>query len=98
MRNKTIIIRWILLLAGITFTILCRFIPNIAEWYARMIYPTLSAAMSAFSSLFPFSLEELLVVGLILWIILYPIWKRKKVIVSAKRYHHSGVSGTTVSV
>ena len=78
MRNKTIIIRWILLLAGITFTILCRFIPNIAEWYARMIYPTLSAAMSAFSSLFPFSLEELLVVGLILWIILYPIWKRKK--------------------
>jgi hypothetical protein len=52
--------------------------PNLAEGYARMIYPSLSAALSAFSSLFPFPLMEVSVVGLILWLICYPIWKRRK--------------------
>ena len=71
-------IRWTLLALGMTFVILCRYQPGIAEWYARTVYPPLSAALSAFSSLFPFPLMELLVVSLILWITLYPVWKRKK--------------------
>ena len=63
---------------GIIFVVLCRYMPNLAEGYARTVYPPLSAALSAFSSLFPFPLMEAFVVGLILWLICYPIWKRKK--------------------
>ena len=70
--------RQALLLASIAFITLCRYQPGIAEWYARTVYPPLSAALSAFSSLFPFPLMELLVVSLILWLTLYPVWKRKK--------------------
>ena len=70
--------RQALLLASIAFITLCRYQPSIAEWYARTVYPPLSAALSTFSSLFPFPLMELLVVSLILWLILYPVWKRKK--------------------
>ena len=70
--------RQALLLTSIAFTILCRYMPDMAEWYARTIYPPLSGALSAFSSLFPFPLMELWVVGLILWLFLYPVWMRKK--------------------
>ncbi len=70
--------RQALLLASIAFITLCRYQPSIPVWYARTVYPPLSAALSAFSSLFPFPLMELLVVSLILWLILYPVWKRKK--------------------
>ena len=52
--------------------------PNLAEVYARTVYPPLSAALSAFSSLFPFPLMEVFVVSLILALILYPIRLRKK--------------------
>lgn len=70
--------RQALLLSAIAFVILCRFMPGMAEWYARTVYPALSAALSAFSSFFPFPLEEPLVVGMVLWLILYPIWKQRK--------------------
>ena len=72
------IIRLTLLLLGIVFVILCRYMPNLAEGYARMVYPPLSAALSAFSSLFPFPLMEVFVVGLIFALIIYPIRLRKK--------------------
>ena len=72
------IVRLTLLLLGIVFVIVCRYMPNLAEGYARMVYPSLSAALSAFSSLFPFPLMEVFVVGLILWLVCYPIWKRRK--------------------
>ena len=52
--------------------------PNLAEGYAQTVYPSLSAALSAFSSLFPFPLMEVFVVGLILALIIYPICLRKK--------------------
>ena len=76
--KKADIIRWILLLSGIIFTMSCRCMPDMAEWYARMVYPILSATLSAFSSLFLFPLMEVFVVGLILWLIIYPIRLRKK--------------------
>ena len=71
-------VRLTLLLLGIVFVIICRYMPNLAEGYARMIYPSLSAALSAFSSLFSFPLMEVFVVGLILALIIYPICLRKK--------------------
>ena len=76
--------RQALFLKSIAFTILCRYMPDMAEWYARTVYPPLSAALSAFSSLFPFPLEEILVIGLVFWLILYPIWKRSKGILCRK--------------
>ena len=76
--------RQALLLISIAFTILCRYMPDMAEWYARTVYPPLSVALSAFSSLFPFPLEEILVIGLVFWLILYPIWKRSKGILYRK--------------
>ena len=72
------IVRLTLLFLGIVFVILCRYMPNLAEGYARIVYPPLSAALSAFSSLFPFPLMEVFVVGLILALIIYPIRLRKK--------------------
>ena len=78
MKSKLTILLRVLLLTSITFIIICRYIPSIAEWYARKIYSSLSAALSSFSSLFPFPLEEILVVSLILCLVLYPIRKRKQ--------------------
>ena len=72
------IVRWTVLFLALSFVILCRYMPHLAEWYARTVYPPLSAALSAFSSLFPFPLMEVFVVGLILALILYPIRLRKK--------------------
>ena len=71
-------VRWIGLFWAISFITLCRYMPNLAEWYARTVYPPLSASLSAFSSLFPFPLMEVFVVGLILTLILYPIRLHKK--------------------
>ena len=82
--------RQALLLASIAFTILCRYMPDMAEWYARMVYPPLSAALSAFSSLFPFPLEEILVISLILVLILSPIRLRKKGIRLRKIFFREG--------
>lgn len=71
-------LRWIVLLLALSFIIYCRYSPLMAEKYAQTVYPIFSAVFSAFSSVFPFSLEEILIVGLILWIILFPIRKRLK--------------------
>ena len=71
-------LRWGLPILAILFVFLCRYQPAWAEGYARMVYPFLSIALSAFSSLFPFSLEEVLVVACILWILLFPIVQRRK--------------------
>ena len=72
------IVRWILLCVALAFILCCRYLPALAEGYARMAYPVLSSTLSAFSSLFPFPLMEVFVVVLILWLIIYPIRLRKK--------------------
>ena len=71
-------LRWGLPILAILFVFLCRYQPAWAEGYARMVYPFLSIALSAFSSLFPFSLEEVLVVVCILWILLFPFIQRRR--------------------
>ena len=70
---RCIVPAWLLLCI-----VLCRFFPVMAEGYARHIYPWLSAVLSATVSVFSFSLEEMLVVGIILWMIMYPFLKRRK--------------------
>ena len=72
------IVRWILLCVALAFILCCRYMPALAEGYARMAYPVLSSTLSAFSSLFLFPLMEVFVVVLILWLIIYPIRLRKK--------------------
>ncbi len=82
--------RQALLLVSIVFVVSCRYMPDIAEWYAQTIYPPLSTALSAFSSLFPFPLEEILVISLILVLILSPIRLRKKGICLRKIFFREG--------
>ena len=78
MRLTTGRCRKALLLIGIAFVVLCRYMPTLAEGYARMVYPPLSAVLSVCSSIFPFPLMEVFVVGIIFWLILYPIYLYKK--------------------
>lgn len=73
-----IIVRWGVPFLAILFIVLCRYMPALAEGYARTVYPHLSAVLSAFSSLFPFSLEEVGAVVLILWMLMLPLWLRRK--------------------
>lgn len=79
MKKKiTAVLRIALPLGLILLIALCRFIPSLAEGYARSVYPVVSTVLSAISSVFPFSLEEILVVGIVLWLVIYPIVKRRK--------------------
>lgn len=77
-QSKFAIVRWGLLLGSILFITLCRHFPEWAEGYARNVYPVISACLSAFSSLFPFSLEEPLVILLIGGMVLYPVVARRR--------------------
>lgn len=70
------------------FIIICRFVPAVAEWYALYIYPIIASILSGLSAVFPFSLEEILVLGLAALLILMPIigrirkhYKWRKVII-----------------
>ena len=79
MKNKKQeVFRWGLLLCSLAYIIACRYHSGLAEDYARNIYPYLSAALSTISSLFPFPLEEPLVIAIILWAIFYLIREKKK--------------------
>ena len=72
------IVRWVLLCVALAFIVCCRYMPALAEGYARTVYPVLSGGLSAFSSLFSFPLMEVFVVGLLLVLVLYPIHLRQK--------------------
>lgn len=59
---------------------LCRWQSAWAEAYARHVYPYVSSVLSAFSSLFPFSVGDCFIVGACAWLIGYPFyawWKKK---------------------
>ena len=60
-----------ILLAG---ALVFRYVPGTGEFYARALYPVISAALSAVASVFPFSLDEwtvvLMAAGLVLWPVL----------------------------
>lgn len=74
------ILKWGVPLLLILLIIISRWIPAGAEWYARICYPAISAVLSAFSSLFPFSVGDCFIVGACLWLLVYPFyawWKKK---------------------
>lgn len=76
-RMKTVV-RWALPLCLIGFIVSCRYVPSLAETYARAVYPVLSAVLSAFSSCIPFSLEEVLVVAIVGWMMALPFYLKRK--------------------
>lgn len=82
-RSKYIrFIRYGLLGALVSATFLFRWFPAWSEGYALYIYPYLSAVLSFFSGLFPFSVGDCFIVLGIGWIagnLVYIVWKRRKV-------------------
>lgn len=48
---------------SIAFVLLCRWNADAAEWYMQTIYPVFAVALSYFSSIFPFSLFDILTVA-----------------------------------
>lgn len=70
--------RRIVLLILLTATLCIRTIPGAGEWYARHLYPTISAALSWLGSCVTFSLDEIVVIAGVLLLILYPIFARRR--------------------
>lgn len=64
----------------ILLVLLFRRNPGWSEWYAGTVYPGLSAGLSAFSSLFPFSVGDCFIVLSIAGLLVYPCyaWRKKK--------------------
>lgn len=69
--------RLALLAAGVLYTLVCRYMAGAGEWYARQVYPVVSAILSAMSSVVSFSLEEWLVVAAVSGLLLYPVLARR---------------------
>ena len=64
-----------ILLAG---ALVFRYVPGTGEFYARALYPVISAALSAVASVFPFSLDEWTVVLMAAGLVLWPVLARKR--------------------
>lgn len=74
-------VRWVILAFLVLFVWCAMYIPGMGEWYARRIYPAVSAVLSRFSSLFPFSIGDCFIYGSIaglLIYLLYAICKQRK--------------------
>ncbi|MGL5979514.1 MAG: DUF3810 domain-containing protein [Phocaeicola sp.] len=69
-------IKWLPLVLLFAFVIACRYLPYWADAYMYYLYPTLSAFLSGIASLIPYSLEEVLIVGVVLLLLIYPIVAR----------------------
>lgn len=79
--DKRIYIRWIILSVLLVFIWTTMALVDLAEWYARHIYPGISGALSRFSTFFPFSLGDVFIVGSIVGLLAYIVYgmvKRKK--------------------
>lgn len=78
MKRFILFIRVGLPLCAILFIGVCRFVPSLAEKYAQVVYPVLSSVLSWGSSLLHFSLEEVLVIGVLLVLVFMPVWKSRR--------------------
>ena len=58
-----------LLVVLLGFVLGCRFFTPVADFYASHCYPILSACLSLMSSVVPFSLEEIVVLGFVFWLV-----------------------------
>ena len=71
--------RWTLLMLLFLFVILSSLNVGVAEFYSRSIYPSLSYALSALSSVVPFSLDEIGVLLMILSVVVFPfVWRIRR--------------------
>lgn len=73
--------KWLAWAIPVLFIIIieiCRYSPVWAEGYARQVYPVISAGLSAFSALFPFSLGDCCIVAACFWLLFYPFYAYKK--------------------
>ena len=61
------------MLVLLAFILVCRYSPQTGEFYARQIYPAVSASFSAFSSLFPFPLMEFVVIAMVMALVAVPV-------------------------
>ena len=64
-----------ILIAG---TLVFRYVPGSGEFYARTLYPVISAVLSAVASVAPFSLDEWAVVLMVAVLVLWPVMARRK--------------------
>lgn len=64
--EKRMVAGCILLALSGAVTVLTGQYPNVAEWYAEYIYPVLVSTIGRFSGIFPFSLSELCLYGLLI--------------------------------
>lgn len=71
---KKIRLRWVILAVLLVFIRIVMSFPAIGEWYARAVYPVISAVLSRFSSLFPFSVGDCFIYGSIAGLIVYLIY------------------------
>lgn len=69
-------LRYAVLLSAIVFTILCRFKSEVGEWYVLTVYPYWSASISFLTSWISFSLEEIVVSAVLLFLVGYTIYAR----------------------
>ena len=72
------VIRWSILFLLLAFIFTCRFHAATGEWYAIHIYPVVSLTLSRIASIVPFSLEELLVVGVLIGSIISVLLARRR--------------------
>ena len=67
-------------IALLVFSLLCRWFPSVAEFYAQLWYPAISSVLSLLASVVPFSLEELAALGFVvafLWVLVKSIGQKK---------------------
>lgn len=82
MKIRSRYIRYGVLAGLVLATFVFRWLPGWSEGYALHCYPYLSAGLSAFSALFPFSVGDCFIVLGIGWIVgnlVYVLWKRQNV-------------------
>ena len=65
--------RWCTLIVSVVLfalIILFSYVPVLSEWYMRAVYPGVATLLSSFSSLFPFSLYDLFLIGAVIWLLM----------------------------
>ncbi|MGL4852156.1 MAG: DUF3810 domain-containing protein [Phocaeicola sp.] len=70
---KSTLLKQLPMLFLLAFVVACRYLPHWAEAYMTHLYPITSYGLSAFASLIPYSLEELLAIALLVVAIIYPL-------------------------
>jgi hypothetical protein len=65
-RRRTLIVSVVLFALIILFS----YVPVLSEWYMRAVYPGVATLLSSFSSLFPFSLYDLFLIGAVIWLLM----------------------------